>query len=124
MYPLKQKGDVFIQLLEWKASPEKSSRHKVKTLRTDNGGEFTSTELENYLKTEGVKHELTVPKTPEQNGVAERLNRTLVEAVRAMLIQTKLPQRFWVEALLTAVYLHNRSPTKGVTDMTPFEAWT
>ena len=63
----------------------------MKTLRTDNGGEFTSTEFENYLKT-GVKHELTVPKTPEQNGVAERLNRTLVEAVRAMLIQAKLPQ--------------------------------
>ena len=48
VYPLKQKGDVFNQLLEWKASPEKSSRHKVKTLRTDNGGEFTSTELENF----------------------------------------------------------------------------
>ena len=101
-----------------------SSGRKLKTLRTDNGGEFTSTEFENYLKTEGVKHELTVPKTPEQNGVAERLNRTLVGAVRAMLIQAKLPQRFWVEALSTAVYLHNRSPTKGVTNMTPFEAWT
>ena len=124
VYPLKQKGDVFNQFLEWKAAAEKSSGHKLKTLRTDNGGEFTSTEFENYLKTEGVKHELTVPKTPEQNGVAERLNRTLVEAVRAMLIQVKLPQRFWVEALSTAVYLHNRSPTKGVTDMTPFEAWT
>ena len=58
----------------------------MKTLRTDNGGEFTSTEFENYLKTGGAKHELTVPKTPEQIGVAERLNRTLVEAVRAMLI--------------------------------------
>ena len=124
VYPLKQKSDVFNQFLEWKAAVEKSSGHKVKTLRTDNGGEFTSTEFENYLKSEGVKHELTVPKTPEQNGVAERLNRTLVEAVRAMLIQAKLPQRFWVEALATAVYLHNRSPTKGVTDMTPFEAWT
>ena len=56
--------------------------------------ELTSTEFENYLKKEGVKHELSVPKTPEQNGVAERLNRTLVEAVRAMLIQAKLPQRF------------------------------
>ena len=56
--------------------------------------ELTSTEFENYLKKEGVKHESSVPKTPEQNGVAERLNRTLVEAVRAMLIQTKLPQRF------------------------------
>ena len=66
VYPLKQKGHVFNQFLEWKAAAEKSSGHKLKTLRTDNGGEFTSTEFENYLKTEGVKHELTVPKTPEQ----------------------------------------------------------
>ena len=71
VYPLKQKGDVFNQFLEWKAAAEKSSGRKLKTLRTDNGGEFTSTQFENYLKTEGVKHELTVPKTPEQNGVGE-----------------------------------------------------
>ena len=124
VYPLKQKSEVFSRFLEWKAVAEKSSGHKLKTLRTDNGGEFTSNEFENYLKSEGVKHELSVPKTPEQNGVAERLNRTLIEAVRGMLIQSKLPQKFWVEALSTAVYLHNRSPTKGVANMTPFEAWT
>ena len=67
---------------------------------------------------------LTVSKTPEQNGVAERLNRTLVEAVRAMLVQSKLPPTFWVEALLTPMCLHNRSPTKSVANMTPFVAWT
>ena len=75
------------------------------------------------MKSEGVRHELTVPKTPQQNGVAERLNRTLVEAVRSMLIDTNLPHKFWAEALSTAVYLKNRSPTKAVKDMTPFEAW-
>ena len=94
VYPLKQKSEVFSRFLEWKAVAEKSSGHKLKTLRTDNGGEFTSNEFENYLKSEGVKHELSVPKTPEQNGVAERLNRTLIEAVRGMLIQSKLPQKF------------------------------
>ena len=56
VYPLKQKSDVFNQFLEWKSAAEKSSGHKVKTLRTDNGGEFTSTEFENYLKLEEVKH--------------------------------------------------------------------
>ena len=65
-----------------------------------------------------------MPKTPEQNGVAERQNRTLVESVRAMLTQVKLPKKFWVEALNTAVYLRNRSPTKAVNHATPFEAWT
>ena len=71
VYPLKQKSDVFNQFLEWKAAVKKSSGHKVKTLRTDNGSEFTSTEFQNYLKSERIKHKLTVPKTPEQNGVAE-----------------------------------------------------
>ena len=109
--------------MEWKAAAEKCSGYKLKILRTNNGSEFYFTVFENYLKSEGVKHELTVLKTPKQNGVAKRLNRTLVEAVRAMLIQAKLPQRFWVEALSNAVYLHNRSPTKRVADMTPLQAW-
>ncbi len=55
-----------------------------------------STEFESYLKTEGIKHEYTIPKTPEQNGVSERMNRTLVEAVRSMLADSKLPHRFWL----------------------------
>ena len=74
--------------------------HKVKTFRTDNGGEYMSTEFENYLKSEGIKHEYTIPKTPEQNGVSERMNRTLVEAVRSMLADSKLPHRFWAAAYL------------------------
>ena len=64
-----------------------------------------SSEFQNFLKIEGVRHELTVPKTPQQNGVAERLNKTLVES---MLIQANLPQKFGVEALNTTVYLPNR----------------
>ena len=123
IYVLKTKDEVFKYFLEWKTQAEKSSGHQLKVLRTDNGGEYTSKEFENYLKSEGICHELTVPKAPEQNGVAERLNRTLVEAVRSMLVDANLPHKFWVEALSTAVYLKNRSPTKAVKDMTPFEAW-
>ena len=77
VYALKQKGEVFSKFCEWKALVEKSSGHKLKTLRTDNGGEFMSNEFQDQLKAEGVKHELTVPETPEQNGVAECQNRTL-----------------------------------------------
>ena len=83
-----------------------------------------STEFQTYLRKEGVRDELTVPKTPEQNGVAERMNRTLVESVRAVLADARLPHRFWAEALSTAVYLRNRSPAMAVKGMTPFEAWT
>ena len=106
VYILKRKDQAF---LEWKALVEKSTGQKLKMLRTDNG--------------EGIRHQLTVPKTPEQNGVAERMNRTLIEKARAILADAKLPQKFWAEALSTAVYLCNRSPTKAVEGMTPFESW-
>ena len=95
----------------------------MKTLRSDNGGEYTSKRFKTYLKSEGVRHEHTIPKTPEQNGVAERLNRTLVESSRSMLLDAKLPHKFWAEAISTAVYLRNRCPTKAVKGMTPYEAW-
>ena len=123
VYVLKRKDQVFEMFLEWKALVEKSTCQNLKVLCTDNGGEYTSMEFQQYLKKEGVCHEFTVPKTPEQNGVAERMNRTLVETVRSMLADAKLPQKFWAEALSTAVYLRNRSPTKAVKGMTPFESW-
>lgn len=124
VYVLKRKDQVFEKFREWKALVEKSTGRTLKALRTDNGGEYTSAEFEKYLKSEGVRHERTVPKTPEQNGVAERMNRTLIEMVRSMLAGAKLPQKFWAEALSTAAYLRNRSPTKAVVGKTPFEAWT
>ena len=85
-----------------------------KTFRTDNGGEYTSSQFENYLKAEGIRHELTVPKTPQQNGVAERLNRTLVEMARSMLLDSKLPKKFWGEAISTAVYLKKQNTSQSV----------
>ena len=91
IYILKSKNQVFEKFVEWKALVETSGGRKLKTLRTDNGGEYTSAEFTMYLKKEGVHHEFTVPKTPQQNGVAERMNRTLVEAVRSMLSDAQLP---------------------------------
>ena len=123
VYMLKHKNEVFDCFLCWKALVEKSSGRKLKTIRTDNGGEYTSTAFEEYLTSEGIRHERTIPRTPEQNGIAERMNRTLVETVRSMLFGARLPHAFWAEALSTAVYLRNRSPTKAVQGMTPYEAW-
>ena len=96
----------------------------MRKIRSDNGGEYVSKEFDEYLKREGVKHELTVPKNPEQNGVSERMNRTLVESVRPILADSKLPKKFWGEALSTATNVHNRSPTKALKNGTPYEAWT
>ena len=103
VYFLKTKDEVFSKFLEWKAKVEKSLGKEVKVLRTDNGGEYTSRDFEAYMKKEGIRHEVTIPKTPEQNGVAERMNRTLVEMTRSML--QDMPRTFWAEALSTAVYL-------------------
>lgn len=124
VYVLKTKSEVFSKFQEWKSLVERTSSRQLKILRTDNGGEYTSNEFEELLKSEGVRHEKTIPKNPEQNGVAERLNRTLLESTRSMLADTRLPQKFWAEALSTAVYLRNRSSTSTVHGMTPFEAWS
>ena len=81
VYILKHKHEVFRRFQEWKALVEKSSSRQIKALRSDNVGKYTSHEIESYLTKEGIKHELTTPHTPEQNGVAERLNRKLIEGV-------------------------------------------
>ncbi len=76
---------------------------KLKVFRTDNGGEFTYA-FQSYLREQGIKHALAVPKNPEQNGVAERMNRTLVESIISMLSDAKLPPTFCAEALYVLLY--------------------
>lgn len=71
----------------------------------------------------GIKHELTAPYSPQQNGVAERKNRTLIEKAKSMLSASKLPNVFWAEAVLTAAYISNLSPTYAVAYKNPHEAW-
>ncbi len=80
--------------------------------------------FEQYLANEGVRHETTVPKTPEQNGVSERLNRTLIESARSMPIDADLPKVYWAEAVSTAVYLKNCCRTKAVQGKIPYQSWT
>jgi transposase InsO family protein len=98
--------------------------HKVLAVRSDNGGEFISGEFDTLLKERGSHRERSAAYTPEQNGVAERLNRTLLNSVRAMLHDSQLDGTFWDEALLTAAYIHNRVPTRALNGKTPHEAWS
>ena len=123
VYFLKTKDEVFDKFKEFKSMVEKQIGKKIKILRSDNGGEYTSKKFEQYLKWKGIIHQTTVPYTPEQNGVAERANRTIVERARSMLHAKNLGYEFWAEAVATAVYLKNCSPTKAVSDKTPQEAW-
>ncbi|XP_067216875.1 uncharacterized protein [Linepithema humile] len=89
-------------------------------LRTDNGKEYISSELTDFLKKEGIQHQLTVVYTPQQNGVAERKNRSLTESAKCMLLDAHLDNRFWGEAVLTAAYLQNRMTSRSI-DETPVE---
>ena len=100
-----------------------SNQHnaRIKSLRTDRGGEYLSDEFSAHLKKAGTVRRLTVHDTPEHNGVAERLNRTILEKVRAMLHDSDLPKFLWAEATAHAVYLKNRSWTRTIGDTTPFE---
>jgi hypothetical protein len=105
----------------WRKQVELQSGCKLKSLRMDNAAEFLK--LAKNLESEGVYAETTVVYTPNQNGVAERLNRTLIQRTKVMLIDADLPQCVWAEAAAAAAYLHNRSPTKEGT-ATPQEVWS
>ncbi|XP_058722251.1 uncharacterized protein LOC131594177 [Vicia villosa] len=86
--------------------------------------EYTSNEFHKFCEDEGVERKLTVGYTPQQNGVSERKNQTVMEMAKSMLLEKGLPKTFWPEAVNTAVYLMNRCPTKAVWEKTPFEAWS
>ncbi|GKD42157.1 putative ribonuclease H-like domain-containing protein [Tanacetum coccineum] len=93
----------------------------VRFIRTDNGTEFVNKTLYDYYENVGIFHQKTVPRSPQQNGVVERRNRTLVEAARTMLIFSKAPMFLWAEAVATACYTQNRSLIHTRHDKTPYE---
>ncbi|CAL1407138.1 unnamed protein product [Linum trigynum] len=120
---LEQKSEAFPKFLQFQAVAEKESGHQIKTLRTDRGGDFIYTPFMEYFRNNGIKRQLTVRYTPQQNGVAERKNRTIVEMARSMLKAKKLPNNLWAEAVNTTIYILNISPTKAVRNKTPIHAW-
>ena len=101
IYFLKAKSEVFERFREFKTLVENQTGKKIRVLRTDNEGEYTSNEFMEYCSTKGIKKEHTVPHTPQQNGVAKRKNRTMVGAAKAMLFDRGLPLFLWAEAYRT-----------------------
>ncbi|GJU15458.1 putative ribonuclease H-like domain-containing protein [Tanacetum coccineum] len=100
---------------------ENQSDHKVKTIRSDNGTEFKNRIMNEFCEMKGIRREFSVARTPQQNGVAERKNRTLIEAARTMLADSKLPTTFWAEAVNTACYVQNRVLVIKPHNKTPYE---
>jgi hypothetical protein len=87
-------------------------------------GEYTGKDFANFLHQQGIRHVPTEPYTLELNGIAERLNRTLLDMVRTMLIQAGLPRTYWAEALHHATFVYNHVPHKTLQGKTPAELWT
>jgi hypothetical protein len=96
----------------------------VKKVRSDNGSEFKNLQVEEYLVEEGVKHEFSAPYTPQQNGVVERKNKTLIDMARTMLGEFKTPKRFWLEPMNTACHAINRLYLHRLLKKTSYELLT
>ena len=117
----KQRKELQALFLELKVTIELETGRKLQAVRLDNAPKFKA--LGSYLQAYGVQFEYTTAYTPEQNGVAERLNRSLITIARSMLLDAKLPIRFWGYAVTTACYLRNRTPI-GPKGLTPEEAYS
>ncbi|KAI3499715.1 hypothetical protein L1887_35524 [Cichorium endivia] len=123
IYLIKHKSDTFEEFKEFKNEVENQLGSKLKMLRSDRGGEYLSIEFLDYMKECGIVSQLSPPRTPQLNGVAERRNRTLLDMVRSMMSRASLPIHFWGYALETAAHILNLVPTKKVAK-TPHEMRT
>uniref|UniRef100_A0A2N9F9L9 Integrase catalytic domain-containing protein n=1 Tax=Fagus sylvatica TaxID=28930 RepID=A0A2N9F9L9_FAGSY len=121
VYLLRSKDEALESFIHYKKEVENQLNKKIKVLRSDRGGEYESPFGE-FCSQHGIVHQTTAPYSPQQNGVAERKNRTLKEMMNAMLISSGLPQNLWGEAILSANYILNKLPQKKL-DKTPYELW-
>jgi transposase InsO family protein len=119
---LKKKSDVLEAFKRYIRRMKRQFGWKLRRFRSDNGGEYASDALDHVLAKEGIIWEPTIGYSPSENGVSERLNRTLCEKLRALLFESGLPLKLWSRLVETATYLKNRSPTKALRGKTPYEA--
>ncbi|KAJ9552385.1 hypothetical protein OSB04_016430 [Centaurea solstitialis] len=121
IFLIKHKNDASKCLIDFHKMIENQFGKRIKRIRSDNGGEFTSHVMTGFYNQHGILFETTCPHTPQQNGVVERKHRHLLETARALRFEAKLPKRFWGECVLTAAYIINRLPSKTISHKTPYE---
>ncbi|GAB9477250.1 reverse transcriptase, partial [Globisporangium polare] len=121
IYPIRKKSDVMAKFIEFCGYMKTQADVSIRVIRSDNGGEYTSNEMKTYCASKSIKQEFTIPHTPQQNGMAERANRTLVEMSRCMLKDSDLDKSFWAEALVTAAFVRNVISTTSRPHTTPYE---
>jgi hypothetical protein len=118
---LRSKSNAPVAIMSFQAKVERETDKKLKVLRTDNGGEFTSVQFGEYCAGEGILCQHSTPHSPQQNGVVERRNQMVMNTVRSILRARSMPGFFWGEAVHTVVYLLNRSPTASLDGLTSFQ---
>lgn len=121
---MKSKDQVLEKFIEYKNNVENLHGLKITSLRSDNGGEYVSKEFKDFLIQNGISRQLTVPRTPQQNGVAEKMNHTLFDMTRCLLLDSGIPNELWADAVTTACYLRNKCPSKAIQGNIPEELWT
>jgi transposase InsO family protein len=124
IYFPRKKSEVFEKFNEFKSLVENQEDKKIKVVRINNGGELCGKKFDQLCKKYGIEHQNTTPYTPQQNGVFVRMNRTLMDKERSMLNGVGLAQELWAEAVDTARYLVNTSPSSILVDTTPHEVWS
>ncbi|KAL8146620.1 hypothetical protein AgCh_004375 [Apium graveolens] len=112
--------EAFVEFKDLITNLETKYSFKLKTIRSDHGGEFEK-DFITFCKSRGITHEFSAPPTPQQNGVVERKNRTLQETARTLLHESKLPRKFWAEAVHTSCYVLNRVLIRPILLKTPYE---
>lgn len=123
-YFIKRKDEVSEKFYEFKKFVENQTGKTIKAFRSDNGTEYCNNKMKKIMIQSGIQHQTTVPYTPQQNGMSERMNRTIIEKTRCLLIESGLPKKFWAEAANTAIYLINRTPCKVLNNISPEEVWS
>ena len=120
---LKRFRFIFEKFKIFKALAENQSGCKLKCIRSDKGGEFTDYDFADLCNEHGIKQQFTIAGTPQQNGVAERQNRSVQYITRAMMQEIKIPQTFWAEEVHTTVHILNKAHLRPNCDKTPYELW-
>lgn len=122
IYPLKSKAEVFSKFVAYKKMVENQLESTIKIVRSDNGTEYVNKNFEQLFAECGIKHEKSTPHSPQQNGLSERMNRTILEKTRCMLLDSRLPKHFWAEAAQAAVNVINTLPNSP-NGAAPDEMW-
>ena len=123
IYPLKTKDESFRFFKSFCNEMKTRYNQMPKSTRSDNGGEFTSKEFKNFCELNGIAMQFTNAYTPEQNGVSERLNRTINSAIRSVLVETHLPEGLWAELAMSFIHLKNRFPHSALKGQIPYVLW-